>query len=259
MIAALAPTDIVADSRDIALGDGWYALETYRGQRFRWASNDVSVNVAVLDAAQALLQLVVEVGPGLGQDPLELTARLEDGTTLGTAIVKTKAPVSFALPPAFPRAYRVILSVRGGGKKGSYNDPRILNFRAFSIAVEHRPDVMPAWAVPGKGFYGLERFDDATYRWVSNDAEIALHADAGDTLTFDVEPGPGVGSKPFVLHVVDATGRECVAADITSRTTVRVPTSGLGGSRLVLRTDGGGETVANDPRVMNFRVFAPQR
>jgi hypothetical protein len=257
--AATVPADIVASTRDVALGDGWFPLESYRGQQFRWAENDVTVNVAVLDSVQTLLVLVVEVGPGLGGNPLELTARLDDGTSLGTVKIKTKGPASFPLPPDSPRAYRVTLSVRGGGKKTGYNDPRILNFRAFSVNLERRVDVLPAWAVPGKGFYVVEQLGDATYRWVSNDAEIALHETSPATLAFDVEPGPGVDSKPFALKVLDADGVTLQTADITSRTTVRVPTAGQAGKRIVLHVDGGGATVPNDPRIMNFRVFAEAR
>jgi len=257
--SATAPSDIVAETRDVALGEGWFPLETFRGERFRWACDgDVSVHVAVLDSTQALLRLVVEPGPGLGSQPLELAARLKDGTVLGTATIATKQPVTFALPPGSPRAYTVLLRAAGGGKTLS-TDTRVLNFRAFEVGVERRVDVLPSWAVPGKGFYPLEHLGGSTFRWVSNDAEILLHATRDDHLAFDVEPGPGVGSKPFALSVRDSTGNERAKINVASRKTVNLALSEFQGDRIVLHTDDGGQTVKTDPRVLNFRVFAVTR
>jgi hypothetical protein len=256
--SATAPSDIIGTTRDVALGEGWFALESHRGQRFRWAKESASIYVAVLDSAQALLRLVVEPGPGLGAAPLKLEARLPDGTVLGTATVVTKQPVTFALPPEHPRAYVVQLQADGGGKSLS-TDSRILNFRAFEVGVERRVDVLPSWAVPGKGFYALERLGGDTFRWVSNDAVISLHPARGDRLSFDVEPGPGVGSKAFTLSVRDGTGKELAAENIASRTTIDLALAGLQGDRIVLHTGDGGETVKTDPRELNFRIFAVER
>ena len=258
MNTANAPSDIVGESRDVALGEGWFPLETHRGQQFRWAKDDAAINVAVLDNAQALLRVVVEPGPGLGHKPLELEARLQDGTTLGRATVAGKGPVTFALPPESPRAHTVLLRAAGGGKTLT-TDSRILNFRAFEVAVERRVDVVPSWALPGKGFYALERLGGFTFRWVSNDAEITLHPSHGDVLSFDVEPGPGVSSKEFALSVRDAAGKELMTERIASRTTVHVPLKGLEGDRIVLHTDDGGQAVKTDPRELNFRLFASVR
>jgi hypothetical protein len=250
--------DIIGPTRDVALGDGWFPLEIYRDHRFRWAENDATVHVAVLDGVQTVLRLVVEPGPGLGHQPLELTALLQDGSVLGRATVTTKQVVTLALPAEYPRAYTVTLRAAGGGKSIS-TDSRILNFRAFEIALERRPDVFPAWAVPGSGFYPLEQLGGATFRWVSNDAQVALSAGRPAQLVFDVEPGPGVGSKPFLLSVRDAGGAELSSLQIPSRTTVRVPVAGLESDGIVLHTDGGGQVVKTDPRALNFRVFAVQR
>jgi hypothetical protein len=244
--------------RDVALGDGWFPLESHRGQHFRWAKNDATFYLAVLDSTQSLLRLVVEPGPGLGAKPLELKVLLEDGTSLGRATVTSKQVVTFPLPPENPRTYTVLLRATSGGKTLT-TDSRILNFRAFEIGVERRADVFPAWAVPGKGFYELEVMGGSKFRWVTNDAEIYLHASRGNTLTFDVEPGPGVGSKKFALSVRNSTGKELASEQIATRTTVHVPLETLEGDRIVLHTDEGGQTVKTDPRVLNFRLFATAR
>lgn len=258
VISTTASSDIVGEMRDVALGEGWYPLETFRGQQFRWAQKNATVHVAVLDSTQALLRLVVEPGPGLGAKPLELEALLEDGTALGRATVTSKQPVAFPLPPESPRAHRVLLRAAGGGKTLT-SDSRVLNFRAFEVGVERRADVLPSWAVPGKGFYELELMGGSTFRWVSNDGEITVHPSHRDVLSFDVEPGPGVGSKKFTLSVRDSAGTELASEQIASRATVHVPLADFDGDRLVLHTDDGGQTVKTDPRVLNFRLFVATR
>lgn len=130
--------------------------------------------------------------------------------------------------------------------------------RTESPPGERTADVFPAWALPASGFYPLERHAHDVFRWVAGDASIALHHTGDDTLVFDAESGPGMRSQPFRLRVL-ANGTEIATADIGSRTTVRVPLERARGcTSLLLRAEGGGHTIAGDPRMLNFRVFAPR-
>lgn len=256
MTSTAASTDIVPGTPDVALGSGWYPLETYRGLSFRWVQNDAVVNVAALEAVQHALRLVVEPGPGVDLKAFELTVNLADGTPLGSATVVSKQVVKFELPPDRPRVFTVLLHAKGGGKPNA-SDPRILNFRIFEIAVDRTADVFPAWAKPGKGFYSLETQGGQAFRWVSNDGAIALHKVRDAELVFDVESGPGHDSKPFALRVKRPDGKEVVMAQIATRTRVRVPLSGLDDvDALTLHADGGGTMVKGEPRTLNFRVFS---
>ncbi|HWT05073.1 MAG TPA: hypothetical protein VN224_04905 [Xanthomonadales bacterium] len=136
----------------------------------------------------------------------------------------------------------------------------MLNFRVFALSVERTSDVFPAWADPRDGFYALERHAGSEFRWVGGDATIAVHRVHGDTLSFDAESGPGLGSKPFQLQVAAPDGSVLASADVASRTTVRVPLRGLeDGGSLTLRAQGGGRAVTGDPRTLNYRVFAAER
>ena len=98
------------------------------------------------------------------------------------------------------------------------------------------------------------------FRWVGNEATVALHEARGEVLEFDVESGPGMRSQPFRLRVLAPDGRELASTEVGSRTHVAVPLRDAGAAdALLLRADGGGFTVAGDPRTLNFRVFAPRR
>jgi hypothetical protein len=256
MTSIAAPTDIVPGTRDIALGENWFPLESYRGQSFRWADNDAVIHAATLDSVQSVLRFVVEPGPGMGQKPLEISVRLSDGTELRKATVTSKQAVTIDLPPESPRVFSLVLHAEGGGK-ASFNDPRTLNFRVFEITLERRSDVFPAWAKPAQNFYPLEHHAGQHFRWVSNDATVELHGVHGGELRFDVESGPGLESKPFTLDIKTPDGTSIASARVGERTTVTVPLGAVAGaSVLTLHVEGGGKPLKTDPRVLNFRVFA---
>jgi hypothetical protein len=258
MTSIATPSDIVPATHDIALGEGWYPPEQYRGLTFRWVENDAVVHVAALKPLSHALRVVVEPGPGVGLKPFELSARRDDGTEIGKALVASKQVVKFALPPESPRVFSIALHAANGGK-ASPNDPRVLNFRVFEASVERIQDVFPAWAAPAEGFYPLERHAGSAFRWVSGDAVVEVFRIHGDVLTFDAESGPGLESKPFKLHVIGPDGSDVHVTEVASRTKVRVPLASLeGAATLTLRAEGGGRPVKGDPRTLNFRVFAAE-
>lgn len=110
----------------------------------------------------------------------------------------------------------------------------------------------------GRGWHAVENFAGTRFRWASNDAEVLVVAlrPVRHTLVFSIEPGPGVGLKPFTLQVNEA-GKELAAIDVRGKQVVRVdlPPAGPKVYRITLHVDGGGRTIANDARVLNFRVF----
>ena len=259
MTSIAMPSDIIPHTHDIALGDRWFPPEQHRGLAFRWVENDAVVHVAALGPLRHALRVVVEPGPGVGLAPFTLSALLPDGTELGSFVVASKQVVTVSLPPESPRVFSVTLHADAGGR-ASPNDRRVLNFRVFELCVQRTSDVFPAWADARDGFYALERHAGSEFRWVGGDATIAVHRVHGDTLSFDAESGPGLGSKPFQLQVAGPDGRVLAATEVASRTTVRVPLRALeNGGSLTLRAQGGGRAVTDDPRTLNFRVFAAER
>jgi len=247
--------DIYA-SNVLTLGSGWYAPESHRGARFRWTTNDAIVYVAVMSPERHRLSVLIEPGPGVGLKPFELVVFDGPGDPIAKPKVIGKQTIAIDLPAsAAPKVHELRLHVDGGGLLAA-NDTRIMNFRAFDLKLEKlNSDVLPGWVVLGRGWYPLETFRGSTFRWVSNDASLAVSASGSGTLEFDVEPGPGVDSKPFVLKLLDATGRPLGEAKVASRQTVAFKIPSVP-AEAILHVDGGGKTVSGDPRVMNFRVFA---
>jgi len=252
--------DILTSANNTALGTGWFLMETYGAQSFRWVTNDAELYVATLKKVKHYLQLYLEPGPGLGLGPFELLIK-EKGETLARLSVRGRQMVSIVLPATEPEVRKLVLHVEADGEAAP-NDSRVLNFRVFKIAFFPAIiDILPPEldARVGTGWHPLESFDGETFRWASDNAKIII-VDAGDmkTLALDLEPGPGVNAKPFVLRVVDDSGNSIANVDVKTRQPVAIPidaaTAGTPLS-LTLHADGGGKKIGSDDRIMNFRVF----
>ncbi len=122
------------DKARIAFGDGWYPLETYEGETFRWANNDAQIVLRAPTSDTSTMQLDVEPGPG--EKSAQGTLRLLDGAghEIGSAAIQGRQLVTFHLKrSAGPQTY--VLHIDGGGATVA-SDPRILNFRVFSVSVK---------------------------------------------------------------------------------------------------------------------------
>jgi len=247
--------DILTPANNTSLGSGWFPLETYRAESFRWVTNDAEIYVAVLRNLKHHLQIHLEPGPGLNLKPFELLIK-ENGDTLARKTVKGRQMISIDLPASEPGVRKLTLHVESDGRPAP-NDARVLNFRVFKASfIPTSIDVFPPElsAKLGSGWYPLETFNGETFRWAGNDAKITIN-DPRDmkTLLLELEPGPGVNSKPFVLRVLDDAGVQITEAQIETRRAVAVPLSGA--VSLTLHAEGGGKRIASDERIMNFRVF----
>ena len=247
--------DILTPANNTSLGPGWFPLETYRAESFRWVTNDAEVYVAALRNVKHYLNIHLEPGPGLNLKPFELLIK-EDDQTLARTTVKGRQMVSLELQASEPAVRKLVLHVEGGGKAAP-NDNRVLNFRVFKLTFVPAPvDVLPPelGAKLGSGWYPLESFNGETFRWAGEDAKVSIAEPGGaKNLLFEVEPGPGVNSKPFVLRVLNDSGVQVTEAQIKTRQVVEIPLDGA--ASLTLHAEGGGKQIGSDKRIMNFRVF----
>jgi len=112
----------------------------------------------------------------------------------------------------------------------------------------------------GDGWSTLEQYSpDEKFRWVDNDAQVVvdLPSDPAPPLIVELEPGPGVSRQPFILQVRDAANLVLAETLVAQRTRLELQLPG--GSRRVefrFHVPMGGAPKADDPRIMNFRVFS---
>ena len=151
---------------------------------------------------------------------LAIPARLE------FAAVRTRGSAG---PAAFGHFF---LHVDGGGHP-TPGDPRILNARVFwmrqddaaAISLAPRRDILCSEGILlGGGWHPFEYYGGGTFRWFENEAELTVVAPAAGTVILEmmVEPGPGVGCRPFTLQVRDEGGSTLAQAEVRRRETVRL-------------------------------------
>jgi hypothetical protein len=255
----MTSTDIIPDSNDIALGAGWGKLESFRGENFRWVANDAVVHLATVKRVDHQVSIHLEPGPGVGLKRFTLKILDAQGEKVGELDVKGRQTLGLLLPADSPRVHALSLHVDDGGQT-SPGDPRVLNFRVFKISVTRLPSdvIVPGCGYRlGSGWYPLERFNNESFRWVNNDAVIQATVGATIPLQLEVEAGPGLDFKPFVLSALDQRGGKIATVQIRGRELIEIPLpDGVAlPTTLRLHVDGGGKTSGADLRIMNFRVF----
>ena len=122
----------VVDKR-IDFGEGWYEVESYDGQTFKWASNDARLVVRGRTTQRTRLVLDAAPGPGEGGSAGVLHLLDSGGRELGAATISQRQTVSFPLE-AVPGPQTYVLHIDHGGAV-TPSDPRILNFRVFSVSL----------------------------------------------------------------------------------------------------------------------------
>jgi hypothetical protein len=126
---AAQPEDIVL--APITLGEHWYATESDRGVRFRWAADDA--RFAIVSAAPGPGELLIdaEPGPGLGGKPARFRLTRGDGPaqTLSSISGRQTLRVPLRLSPG-PNYFSLHVN---GGSAVIQGDPRTLNFRVFAL------------------------------------------------------------------------------------------------------------------------------
>ncbi|MDQ6942990.1 MAG: hypothetical protein M3169_10830 [Candidatus Eremiobacteraeota bacterium] len=125
----------VVDGRGVRLGAGWYPVEHYMGQTFRWMHNDGRLFVSVDRAQHGVLRLLLEVGPSIGARQAAVTVRDGRGRTLVRTTLVGRGVVTLPLQQLPPGEDELVIGAAGANKHVP-RDPRILNLRLLSAAVQ---------------------------------------------------------------------------------------------------------------------------
>jgi hypothetical protein len=253
-------SDIVSGTGDVLLGPNWMPAEFVNGDHFRWVTNDAVAYVPAVERIEHRVNLEVEAGYSLPH-PVALDVFDEDDRLVAQAALDGRQVVQLHLAAGRPKLHGLRLHVQNENRPAAAHDPRILNFRVFSIRAEPlRPDVVSfvdGFRIGRGGWYHLEETGNDTFRWVNNDAEIVVTDAAATTLEIDAERGPGVRSQPLRLAVLGPDGDELAryVLEARQRISIQLPAPAAVPYAITLHADGGGATMPGQPRVLNFRVF----
>ena len=132
---ALSSGDLQAGG--VFVGRGWYPLERFEGQTFRWVDRDAEVVLTSPVATSAVLRIDAEVGPGVGGDRVDVSAIDANGHTVATEHLHGRAILEMRIPTV-PGTQNLVIRLRPDrGGRVLPQDPRKLNFRVFSLALTH--------------------------------------------------------------------------------------------------------------------------
>jgi hypothetical protein len=170
----------------------------------------------------------------------------------------TVAPMPFASVVREARPTLARLATSLGVPSMLFKGPSVLR-AAVRLLKERGDDIFgPGVEYWGEGWHRLEHAGAERFRWVSRDAELVVRTtDSRRNLALLVEPGPGVGYRPFHLLIALSNGEVVARALVDGLTYVKVPIPAWRGrvTALFLTTKEGGLPVAGEPRILNFRIF----
>ncbi len=124
-----AGAEITGDT--ITIGQGWYSLEKFAGQTFRWVSNDAAFSIHSPKESAGEVALDLESGPGLNISGFDLLLKGPTGQIQKRHVAAGRHIIQFNARLA-EGENTFQLHVGGGGRR-SANDPRTLNFRVFKL------------------------------------------------------------------------------------------------------------------------------
>jgi hypothetical protein len=168
------------------------------------------------------------------------------------------APAPFASVARRARPTLARLAASLGVPSLLFKGPAVLR-AAVRLLRERGDDIFgPDVEFWGKGWHCLEQAGAEKFRWVSQDAELVVRTTGRRRyLALLVEPGPGVGYRPFHLVIALSNGEVLARALVNGLTYVKFPVPAWRGrvTALFLTTEEGGLPVAGEPRILNFRIF----
>lgn len=125
--------DIVPDGSPFKIARGWYSLETFQGETFRWVNNNAEI--LILKSAPKLnVEAEIGLGPSLGGRPLSISLRDAAGISIAkVGPIRERSHVIFQLGPVTQG--EVLKFTVGTPSAHVPGDPRMLNFRVFELYV----------------------------------------------------------------------------------------------------------------------------
>ena len=126
-------SEVVDADRGLHLGEGWYPVEHYRGQTFRWMNHDGRITVSAPRAGRRTLQLDLAVGPSVGSGRTTLVVRDAGGHEVAHATIAGRQTVDVHVPMRFgTNAFTLHVA---SAEHPVPHDSRHLNLQLFAAKV----------------------------------------------------------------------------------------------------------------------------
>ncbi len=223
---------------------------------------------------RTIMRLLVPAAPGEGRQAFRLRVPggglpvIEDPRILNLRVFRCDwVPLQSDTPaPPMATVRPVLMRLLNGRRKSHGLFPllrngRDLSRRATRLLQMRGSDIVEASLEYrfGHGWYQLEPDGPNRFRWASENAELVVRSTGqNQTIGLLLEPGPAVGFCPFQLQIRQAGGAILTSATIHGLTYVEVSIPAPKGTlvALTLTPESPGHPAGNDPRTLNFRVYA---
>ena len=208
---------------------GWYDIEVFRGETFRWMQPRGVLTLLLPRQSCSRISLLVEPGPAVGFEAARLEVRDARGELLVSSALDGRTTVT--VPAGEPKgAVTLALQVSGGKPKILPRDPRTMALKLLRCETDAKsgesvaqPDLfqpvsgLEAWCV--RGWESQAGAD--TYGVAANDgAELAVRtSDAQDHLLLGIEP---CASDPVKIIIRDGGEGVLFRGTIQKRTAVAI-------------------------------------
>jgi hypothetical protein len=125
--------DVVAPRSGLRIGTGWYPVEDYNGEVFRWMHGDGRLMASSDRAARATLRLQLEIGPSVGARSAQISVRDGRGRIVYHTTLAGRSAV--AVPVELDRGRNTFTIAIASRNRRVPHDPRLLNLRLFGAAL----------------------------------------------------------------------------------------------------------------------------
>jgi hypothetical protein len=257
------PSDDVMPTEDgLMMGDGWGPLLSAGDRGYRVALDGAEWIINPRDTNQRELTLEMEPINGSSSDGTTVELCDDAGEVITKAPFVGHSVVHWTVPLDPRRLSLLHMHVRSPhGSSSRESSPTGVRVYRPENGTRHEPphaDVFRDGVVLGSGWEAVEGPARELFRWAGPDAELDIRflQATSSELTLTVESGPGCENGPCVLEFRDAKNHLLASRQFRARDDISIPVPASVGGRLKLHVVGGGKHVANDPRVLDYRVFA---
>jgi ABC-type polysaccharide/polyol phosphate transport system ATPase subunit len=174
-----------------ALGTGWYPLEAYGGEIFRWAAHEAEIVISPPASVGRELQLEVQPMEGEGEgDRAVLHLTDEAGLAVAELVITGRCGIQIPVPSGRGAAQRMYLRTDEDALAAPAGDGRVLGFRAFRWRWSDQPDWQP-----------IDRLDT----WVDSGHDLDLQQELTHMRRAVARCSPAAGAPVRITRIVTRT------------------------------------------------------
>jgi hypothetical protein len=254
--------DIVDFAAGFRTGAGWSPLAYTKGEISRTIEDEAELELTVPAGSRRYLSLEMEATTS---GTIQCSVRDASAASVAQFSVEGRKTVYVEIPwePGLRACFRLIAPQARvyrctwsayAGQPGNY----ARHFRCEGVMADSTQDIVGSDIGLGVGWYAPECSNGEVFRWAANQAEVFIEGSPlPKALLLEVEAGPSLNGDSFVLQVLDRSWRVVGEFQVAGRKEIRLELPQSIGLPNVYRlvADGGGLPVADDPRILDFRVF----